>query len=74
MSLHPGLVGRRVVVRRQIPGEFGPSGGPALTDIRGILESWGPVAITVRPDDADPVEVPLADIVAGKQIPPRPPR
>jgi hypothetical protein len=34
-SLGPHVVGQRVVVRRVVHGETGPSGGPALTDLLG---------------------------------------
>ncbi len=39
-TLGPHVVGQRVVVRRVLPGETGPSGGPALTDVLGVCESW----------------------------------
>lgn len=73
-QLHAGLVGERVVVRRVVARERGPTGGPALTDVLGTLESWAEQAVTVRRDDGSLVTVPLTEIVAGKQIPPRPPR
>lgn len=66
-------VGTRVVVRRRIPGETGPSGGPALTDLLGVMESWSTTSTRIR-TDAGVVEVPLSDIVAGKRVPDRPPR
>lgn len=76
MSTPPGLgphaVGQRVVVRRVLPGETGPSGGPAMTDVLGVLESWTPPVLTVRPADGDVVEIPVADVVSGKPVPPRP--
>lgn len=74
MTLHRGLVGQRVVVRRVVRGELGPSGGPALTDVLGVLEEWDDDTLSVRRADGDLVAVPLTDVVAGKQIPPRPPR
>ena len=39
--LGPHVVGQRVVVRRVLRGETGPSGGPALTDLLGTCLSWG---------------------------------
>ena len=33
-SLGPSCVGLRVVVRRALPGQTGPTGGPAMTDLR----------------------------------------
>ena len=66
------MVGQRVVVRRVVAGETGPSGGPALTDVLGTCESWTGTALTVRREDGELVEVALADVVAGKPVPPRP--
>ncbi len=71
MTLHPGLVGQRVVVRRVVRGEVGPSGGPALTDVLGILEAWDDQTLSVRREGGQLVTVPVADVVAGKQIPAR---
>jgi N-acetylglutamate synthase len=74
-------VGHRVVVRRVVPGETGPSGGPALTDVLGTCTAWGDGVCVVVPDgpsdpaDRTPVTIRLADIVSGKPVPPRtPPR
>jgi N-acetylglutamate synthase len=61
-----------VVVRRLIPGETGPSGGPAMTDLLGICTSWDDVACTVQPESGPEVRILLADIVSGKPVPPRP--
>lgn len=74
MTLHPGLVGQRVIVRRVVRGEYGPSGGPAMTDVLGILEAWDDQTLSVRRADGDLVTVPLTDVAAGKQIPARAPR
>ena len=78
MSTDPGLgphcVGHRVVLRRVVRGERGPSGGPALTDVLGVMETWTATTTTVRRDDGTLVEVARADLVAGKVVPPRPPR
>lgn len=70
--LHPGLVGQRVVVRRLLPGERGPSGAPALADVLGVLSAWGEHEISVRREDGTVVTVPRVEIVAGKSVPPRP--
>jgi len=59
-------------VRRVLPGETGPSGGPALTDVLGTCESWEDGIVTVRREDGSLVEIPTADIVSGKPVPPRP--
>jgi GNAT superfamily N-acetyltransferase len=71
-TLGPHVVGQRVVVRRVLRGETGPSGGPALTDLLGVCTAWGDGTCVVQPEDGDPVRVPIADIVSGKPVPPRP--
>lgn len=75
-GLGPHVVGQRVVVRRTVPGETGPSGGPALTDLLGICESWDPATgtTTVRSEDGTVTTIAFADIVSGKPVPPRPSR
>ena len=72
--LGPHVVGHRVVVRRVVRGEIGPSGGPALTDVLGICTAWGDSVCVVAPDGEgarDPVTIAIADIVSGKPVPPR---
>jgi ribosomal protein S18 acetylase RimI-like enzyme len=67
-------VGQRVVVRRLLPGETGPSGGPALSDVLGTCTAWGDGVCVVRPDGdgcQEPVTIPIRTIVAGKPVPPR---
>ncbi|MBO9523585.1 MAG: GNAT family N-acetyltransferase [Nocardioidaceae bacterium] len=71
-SLGPAVVGQRVVVRRILPGEAGPTGGPAFTDVLGTCESWGEDTMTVRTEDGTLVTIATADIVSGKPVPPRP--
>jgi GNAT superfamily N-acetyltransferase len=66
------VVGQRVVVRRVLPGETGPSGGPAMTDLLGVCTAWGDGRCVIAPEHGDPVEIRLADIVSGKPVPPRP--
>lgn len=67
------MVGQRVVVRRLIRGETGPTGGPAFADLLGTCTAWSGSALTLAPDSgAAAVEVPLADVVSGKPVPPRP--
>lgn len=70
--LGPHVVGVRVVVRRLVRGETGPSGGPAMTDVLGVCTSWGDGVCVVQPEGGDPVTIPLRDIVSGKPVPPRP--
>jgi N-acetylglutamate synthase len=74
VSLGPHVVGHRVVVRRVVPGETGPSGGPAVTDVLGTCTAWGDGVCVVEPDGegrGGPVTIPLSDIVSGKPVPPR---
>src|SRR5690242_9497064 len=70
--LGPHVVGQRVVVRRLLPGQTGPSGGPAMTDLLGTCVSWGEGRCVIQPEAGEPVEIALADIVSGKPVPPRP--
>ncbi|SFB77546.1 Acetyltransferase (GNAT) family protein [Nocardioides terrae] len=60
------------MVRRLVPGELGPTGGPAFTDLLGVCEAWGDTSIVVRPESGDPVTIPLDLVVSGKPVPPRP--
>jgi ribosomal protein S18 acetylase RimI-like enzyme len=71
-GLGPHVVGQRVVLRRLVRGETGPTGGPAFTDVLGVMESWDPEVAVVRPASGPPVRVAVADIVSGKPVPPRP--
>lgn len=73
-QLGPQCVGRRVVVRHRVPGERGPSGGPAMTDVLGVLERWDEQHAAVRRADGSLVEIPIALIISGKPVPPRPRR
>jgi ribosomal protein S18 acetylase RimI-like enzyme len=66
------VVGQRIVVRRVLPGETGPSGGPAMTDVLGMCESWVDGVVVVRREDGTTVTIRTADIVSGKPVPPRP--
>ena len=74
--LGPHVVGLRVVIRRRLPGETGPSGGPAMTDVLGVCESWTDApdggVVVVRREQGDRVEIRTTDIVSGKPVPPRP--
>lgn len=71
-SLGPHVVGQRVVIRRVLPGQTGPTGGPAMTDVLGVCESWGDGRASIRREDGSVVEIAIADIVSGKPVPPRP--
>jgi len=65
-------VGKRVVIRRLLRGETGPSGGPAMTDLLGVCVAWDGGRCVVQPEDGEPVEIAIRDIVSGKPVPPRP--
>jgi GNAT superfamily N-acetyltransferase len=72
-SLGAHVVGVRVVVRRVLRDETGPSGGPAMTDVLGVCTAWGDGVCVVTPDSGGlPVTIRIADIVSGKPVPPRP--
>ena len=71
-GLGPWCVGVRVVVRRVLPGRTGPTGGPALTDLLGVMEEWGEDTVTVRGEDGAAVVIERRLIVSGKPVPPRP--
>ena len=70
--LGPHVVGKRVVVRRLVPGETGPTGGPAMTDVLGVCLAWSEESCVVQPESGPPVTIPLVLIVSGKPVPPRP--
>jgi N-acetylglutamate synthase len=70
VALTSADVGRRVVVRRVLHGERGPSGGQALTDVIGMLESWESDYMVVRRKDDTTVRIAHADVVAAKTVPP----
>jgi ribosomal protein S18 acetylase RimI-like enzyme len=71
MALRPDLVGTRVVVRHVVPGETGPSGGPALNDVLGELIGWSATELSVRRADGSVATVPQSDVVTAKPVPPR---
>jgi GNAT superfamily N-acetyltransferase len=60
------------VVRRVLPGLTGPTGGPAMTDLLGVMESWADGLTTVRAESGTVTSIRIADIVSGKPVPPRP--
>lgn len=71
-GLGPHCVGLRVVVRRLVRGESGPTGGPAMTDLLGTMLSWTSVDTVVESESGERITIALADIVSGKPVPPRP--
>lgn len=66
-------MGQRIVVRRVLPGQTGPSGGPAFTDVLGTCLAWDADSCLVERADGEKVRIALADVVSGKPVPPRPP-
>jgi GNAT superfamily N-acetyltransferase len=70
--LGPHVVGQRVVVRRLVRGEAGPTGGPAFTDVLGTCLAWGDGRCVVAVEGGTPLTIALADIVSGKPVPARP--
>ncbi len=72
-SLGPGVVGQRVVIRRLLPGQTGPTGGPAFTDVLGICVSWADGTAVILREDGTRVSIATSEIVSGKPVPPRPP-
>ena len=42
-----------------------------MTDVLGVCTSWGDGVCVVEPEEGQPVEIQLADIVSGKPVPPR---
>lgn len=53
-------------------GETGPTGGPAFTDILGVCTSWADGIAVIERESGERVSVPVAEIVSGKPVPPRP--
>jgi ribosomal protein S18 acetylase RimI-like enzyme len=43
-----------------------------MTDLLGVCTSWRDGVCTVQPETGTAVDIPLADIVTGKPVPPRP--
>ena len=71
-GLGPHVVGQRVVVRRLVRGETGPTGGPAFTDLLGVMETWADGVTTIRDAEGAVTTIAVGDIVSGKPVPPRP--
>lgn len=71
--LGPHVVGLRIVVRRILRGETGPTGGPAFTDLLGTCLTWADGTCVVQAEDGTTTVIATADIVSGKPVPPRPP-
>ena len=65
-------MGQRVVLRRLVPGETGPTGGPAFTDLLGELLAWDDREAVLRTADGTVHRVDVGLVVSGKPVPPRP--
>ncbi len=73
MTIDARHVGQRVVVRYRLVGQTGPSGGPALSDVVGVLRSYDGVTAEVTRRDGTTVSVEVPDIMTAKTIPEEPP-
>jgi ribosomal protein S18 acetylase RimI-like enzyme len=67
MPVDASAVGSRVVVRSRLGGH-GPGGGPAMTDVVGILVAADPDRLTVRRRDGTLVDVRVGDVVTAKEV------
>lgn len=74
MPVFEELVGSRVVVRSRVPGETGPSGGPAYTDVVGRLLAYDGTRLRLQRRDGSEASVVAADVVAAKRVPDGPER
>ncbi|MFC0865784.1 hypothetical protein ACFHYQ_26140 [Sphaerimonospora cavernae] len=63
VTVNPDDVGRRVTLRRRVPGGF--------RDAVGVLESWHDGVLAVRKRDGTLVEIAEETLVAGKVVPSR---
>jgi hypothetical protein len=71
VNLTAADVGQRVVIRWLLPGQDERG---RMTDLLGILEEYDAGSFSVRTRDGQLVVIPRARAVAGKVIPPPPPR
>jgi hypothetical protein len=71
VRLTPADVGRRVVIRWRRPS---PDAGDEIADVLGILEGTDAASFTVRTSAGQLVVIPRARALAGKVVPPAPPR
>jgi len=70
VRLTPADIGQRVVIRWR-PG---PAGSTQMTDVLGFLEQCDASSFAVRTRDGTLVVIPATRALAGKVIPPAPPR
>ena len=69
VRISPDDVGERVSVRRRIPAR---EGEPGHSDVVGYLRSWHDGELAIERRDGTLVQVPEADVVAGRVVPPPP--
>ncbi len=63
-----------MVVRRRLPGQTGPSGGQAYTDVLGIVENCAAGTVSIRRSDGTLAEMLIVDVARAKRVPPPPVR
>jgi N-acetylglutamate synthase len=71
LRLSPADVGRRVVIRWRRPAN---GAGDEVADVLGVLEAADGAAFTVRTAAGESVVIPVDRAMAGKTVPPAPPR
>lgn len=64
-------VGRRVVIRWRRPAR---GTADEVADVLGVLEAFDSAALTVRTAAGESVVIPIERALAGKTVPPAPPR
>ena len=69
MSLNESMVGLRMSVRTLVPGEIGPTGGPAMTDVIGRVLAVGDGHATIERRDGELVDIRIEDVVVARQVP-----
>jgi N-acetylglutamate synthase len=71
LRLGPADIGRRVVIRWRRPAD---GGADEVADVLGVLEAADGAALTVRTASGESAVVPVERALAGKTVPPAPPR
>lgn len=74
MPLDESAIGDRMSVRLRIPGETGPTGGPAMTDVVGRVVALTAASARLERRDGSIVDVRLSDVVAARRVPDGPRR
>ncbi len=71
LRLGPADIGQRVVIRWRRPAH---GVGDEVADVLGVLEAADGAALTVRTASGESVVIPVERALAGKTVPPAPPR